>query len=867
MKYHTASQLRKLFVDYFVMNSHTAVRSASLIPSGDKTLLFTNAGMVPFKDVFLGFEKRNYQRAVSVQRCIRAGGKHNDLENVGYTARHHTFFEMLGNFSFGDYFKLKAIELAWCFITEELGIPKEKLWITVHHTDDEAFEIWEKHIEIPKERIVPSGDKDNFWSMGSVGPCGPCSEIFYDYGAEVTGGLPGSAEADGDRYVEIWNLVFMQFNRNEKGELIPLPKPSVDTGMGLERLAAVVQGVQNNYDTNELATLVQKAKSLVSGEPNEKYSASFKVLADHIRSCAFLIADGIVPSNENQGYVLRRIIRRAIRHGHKIGASQGPFFHQLLEPLCACMGEDYPELIENQVKITGVLKKEEQRFSETLVRGMQVLKQKLQEPANQREISGELAFHLYDTFGFPVDLTADIAREQNLSVDLEVFESCMKLQQQKARETTNFANQMMNVDVPAVDNFTGYEQIYVKATDIVSLFNEEGEVIKQVTIGGGKAYVYLRQCPFYAESGGQISDLGQLLLEDNSVFLVQGVHKQGLTHILYGEATQGEFNVGDTIVAQVDENRYQIQRNHTATHILHWALREVLGKHVQQRGSLVGIDKLRFDFSYDEAINERQLRAIETLINDKILSNDVIKISSMPIDEAKKLGAMALFGEKYRDIVRVVKVGDYSIELCGGTHTQQTGNIGSCLLVSESAIATGIRRIEAKVGDAALRWSNQQKKVLQQASSLLKIPADKVAERLQNVLQKQCELNQTISRLQDELQANRSKNLNVERFSEVNILREHLGDIDNKKMRQYMDQYKQKIGSGIIFLSMSVNGKGQIICGVTKDLLGKYHAGKLVNAVAQFADSKGGGREDMAMAGASVEKLESAFKAIPEILA
>ena len=862
MKSHSAAELRQAFTQYFQEHGHTKVHSSSLVPVGDKSLLFTNAGMVPFKDVFLGFEQRDYRCAVSIQRCMRAGGKHNDLENVGYTARHHTFFEMMGNFSFGDYFKDKAISLAWQFITVNLAIPKEKLWVTIHHSDDESFDIWQQQIGVPAERIVRCGDEDNFWSMGEVGPCGPCSEIFYDHGEGVAGGPPGSADADGDRYIEIWNLVFMQYNRTVKGELLPLPKPSVDTGMGLERLAAVMQGVHNNYETNEMAVLVATAHKL-AGNVAEAQQASLKVLADHIRCCAFLMTDGVVPSNEGRGYVLRRIIRRAIRHGNKLGIKQSPFFYRLLQPLCELMGQDYPELLQQQQKVEQLLKQEELRFSETLVKGLNVLNQKLQEQVTQT-ITGELAFHLYDTFGFPVDLTADIARERQLHIDLDGFERCMQQQQQRARERNPFKNRSIHFDLVNANNFVGYSTLQVTDTKVIKLFDEQSKVI-EVMETGTKGFVQLQNCPFYADSGGQISDSGQLQ-SDNMTLQVQEVLKQGDTHLVFGEVIEGQLQTSQRVDAEVDQYRRAIECNHSATHLLHWALRQVLGNEVEQRGSLVSIDKLRFDFCYSDTIDDEQLARIQQLVNDKILLNENVSTQSMSLTAAKALGAMALFSEKYADVVRVVNIGDYSIELCGGTHVRQTGEIGQLVIVQETAVAAGIRRIEARTAMSALQLHRQNQQILTSLGQSLNADNNSILQRVETLQQQNKSLQQKLDSLQDKLQANRHTSVCIETAGSIHFMRVDLGEVDTKKVRQFMDQYKQKITSGVIFLFSHNNSKGQIACGVTADLCATFDARQLVNKVATIANGKGGGRADMATAGADMNKLQQAFNAVKKVL-
>lgn len=864
----SAKEIRNTFLRYFQNNDHQPIHSASLVPTeDDKSLLFTNAGMVPFKNLFLGYEQRDYRRAVSIQRCLRAGGKHNDLENVGYTSRHHTFFEMLGNFSFGDYFKQRAIHLAWFFLTKELALPKEKLWITIHHSDDEAAEIWHRQIGVAREKIIRCGDEDNFWSMGSTGPCGPCSEIFYDHGEQVAGGPPGSADEDGDRYVEIWNLVFMQFNRDVEGNLTPLPKPSVDTGMGLERIAAVLQGKTNNYDTDELSALLAKAQSLVSVNGVDKVdsdSPSFRVLADHIRACAFLIADGVLPSNEGRGYVLRRIIRRAIRHGHKVGIRQTPFFDQLLAPLVDCMGENYPELVAAQTTIRQTLAEEELRFSDTLHKGLAVFRQKVAEIETEKKqcINGDLVFYLYDTFGFPVDLTADMAREMNLSIDYEGFDLAMQRQKNRAREAMQFNQPNINLPISPMRNFIGYEVLACETT-IVAIFNSQGKKIESVK-GEDSVFVILQGCPFYSESGGQVSDTG-VIQAGEQVFLVKGMHKQGEMHICYGAlTTAGELSSGEKVSVRVDEKRrHQIEKNHSSTHLLHHALRLHLGDGVVQKGSLVDEHKLRFDFSHYEKLSTTMLLSIEREVNAQIQRNDAVQTQIMLIDEAKKRGAMALFGEKYGQQVRVVTMGQ-SIELCGGTHVDHCGDIGVLKIVSESGIAQGIRRIEALSGDGALAYLNQRSETVNQLSLLCQLPSHQLPTFIAKLLAKHKQYKAQVEKLEKALID--SQPVSVKTMGKWQVIVQHLGKLEANKVRQKVDHYKQKLQSGIVVVATASGGKGQITCGVTDDLVGVMAANVLVNRLSAFADGRGGGRANLAMASANPEKIELALAKVESVL-
>jgi alanyl-tRNA synthetase len=725
----STADLRKTFIDYFNRQGHQAVSSSSLVPADDPTLLFTNAGMNQFKDVFLGKDKRSYTRAVSSQRCVRAGGKHNDLENVGYTARHHTFFEMLGNFSFGDYFKKDAIAFAWTFLTEELKLPKEKLLVTVYAEDEEAFRIWEDDIGVPKEKIIRISTSDNFWSMGDTGPCGPCSEIFYDHGEHIWGGPPGSPEEDGDRFIEIWNLVFMQYNKQANGDMLPLPSPSIDTGMGLERISAILQNVHSNYEIDLFVNLINAAAKIIGTQ--DLNNKSLRVVADHIRSCAFLICDGVMPSNEGRGYVLRRIIRRAVRHGYKLGANN-VFFYQLVDALCKEMGEAYPELLEQKPVIEKVLKVEEEQFSKTLDRGMAILNETL-ESLDGDVLPGEIIFKLYDTYGFPVDLTNDVAREQNIKLDEQGFESAMQAQRLRAQQASNFSmDYSSNVSVDANTEFTGYDSVSGESKIVDIIVGKE----KSTTLASGdEGVIVLAQTPFYAESGGQVGDTG-ILRSGDSEFVVSDTQKLDNAFAHRGTA-KGYFSVGDTVIATIDSSsRDATKLNHSATHLLHAALREVLGEHVTQKGSLVDPQKLRFDFSHFEAVTAEQLATIEQRVNEEIRANHGLQTQLMELDEAKASGAMALFGEKYDEKVRVVSMGPFSVELCGGTHVNATGDIGLFVITSESGIASGIRRIEAITGSAAIAYMQAASAQLKTSASLLKTDTDSVAEKIE-VLQAQ----------------------------------------------------------------------------------------------------------------------------------
>jgi alanyl-tRNA synthetase len=856
----SSAELRQSFLDYFKQRDHAVVASSSLVPVDDPTLLFVNAGMVQFKDVFLGKEKRNYQRAASSQRCVRAGGKHNDLENVGYTARHHTFFEMLGNFSFGDYFKREAIGYAWEYLTVVLKLPPEKLWVTVFEDDDEAADIWLNEIKVDPARLSRIGAKDNFWSMGDTGPCGPCSEIFYDHGEEIAGGPPGTPEEDGDRYVEIWNLVFMQYDRDPAGKLHPLPKPSVDTGMGLERLAAIMQGVHNNYDIDLFQSLI-KAAAKIAGI-NDLANNSLRVIADHIRSCAFLVVDGVLPSNEGRGYVLRRIIRRAVRHGYQLGIKD-LFFYKLVAPLCDEMGAAYPELKDNQAHVERILKLEEERFAETLEQGMRILEDDLA-ALQGKQISGDTVFKLYDTFGFPMDLTADIARERGLTIDTDGFNEAMEGQRSRARAASQFGSDYSdNLQFDGSTTFTGYEHLEDKAS-VVALFSEAEAV--DVLEPGKPGIVMLDQTPFYAESGGQVGDHGQLKTA-NGVFEVSDTQKQGSDAIAHiGSVTSGVLRVGDAVEAQVNWQRRQaIILNHSGTHLLHAALRKVLGDHVQQKGSLVDPERLRFDFAHYEPLGPEQLAEIEHLVNQQIRANAVAETRVMSVDDAKASGAMALFGEKYGDHVRVLSMGEFSVELCGGTHVDHAGDIGLLKITAESGIASGVRRIEAVTGETAMLWVASNEDRLQRIADLVKGSRDDADEKVAQLLDRQRTLEKELKQLKGKMASSQGSDL-ASRAVEINgikVLAARLDGADAQALRDTLDQLKNKLGSAAVVLA-TVNGdKVSIVAGVTKDQTGQLKAGELVNFVASQVGGKGGGRPDMAQAGGDQpEHLDAALESV-----
>ncbi len=846
MKNMTSAELRLAFLEFFRQHGHSIQPSSSLVPGNDPTLLFTNAGMVQFKDVFLGREHRNYVRAATSQRCVRAGGKHNDLENVGYTARHHTFFEMLGNFSFGDYFKKDAIHFAWEFLTKEVGIPPEKLWITVFEEDTEAEQIWLENLGIDRDRFSKIGAKDNFWSMGDTGPCGPCSEIFYDHGEHIPGGPPGSPDEDGDRYIEIWNLVFMQYDRAADGALAPLPKPSVDTGMGLERIAAVLQGVHSNYEIDLFQKLLKAAAKLANTDNLDQ--SSLRVIADHIRSCAFLVTDGVMPSNEGRGYVLRRIIRRAIRHGYRLGI-QEVFFYKLVSPLVEEMGKAYPELKNAQAQVERVLKKEEERFAETLGQGMKIL-EACAAKLEGTVIPGVTVFQLYDTYGFPVDLTADYARENNLAIDHAGFEVEMAAQRDRARSASSFGvDYSQNIKLEGQTNFTGYEHLEDKA-HILALYHE-GKEVDQLT-AGQEGLIVLDKTPFYAESGGQSGDTGQILAS-NAVFEVDDTQKQGGNLFLHkGRLVSGNLNKAQSCVAKVNQdNRTATELNHSATHLLHAALRHILGDHVTQKGSLVNSERLRFDFSHFEPLSNHQIHALERLVNDQIRQNNSVSATVMAKEDAVHSGAMALFGEKYGDEVRVLKIGDFSTELCGGTHVKRAGDIGVFKIISETGVAAGIRRIEALTGARALDWLSSQEKALSIIASLLKSAPEKAPEKLEQLLDKTRHLEKQLEKLQSQLASSAGDELTSKAIdvSGIKVLAVKLDQVDPKSLRDLADQLKNKLGNAAIVLATVEGDKVSLVAGVTKDHVNKIKAGELVNFVATQVGGKGGGRPDMAMAG------------------
>lgn len=843
----TTAELRKAFLDYFDKNGHTIVDSSPLVPGNDPTLLFTNAGMVQFKDVFIGNDKRSYSRATSSQRCVRAGGKHNDLENVGYTARHHTFFEMLGNFSFGDYFKREAIKFAWDFLTKELKLPEDKLWVTVYEKDREAEDIWLKEMQVSAERFSRCGEKDNFWSMGDTGPCGPCSEIFYDHGADIWGGPPGSPEEDGDRYIEIWNLVFMQFNRDADGKMTDLPKPSVDTGMGLERLAAVMQNVHSNYEIDLFQALIRTASQLTGEQDIE--NKSLRVIADHIRSCAFLVVDGVTPGNEGRGYVLRRIIRRAIRHGYQLGQKQ-PFFHKLVDELNTQMGHAYPELEKAVDHVKKVLLHEEQRFAETIDQGMKILDEAI-DGLSGKTIPGDVVFKLYDTYGFPTDLTADIARERELELDMDGFETEMQAQRERARAASQFSSeQSVQVVIEGKTEFTGYNKLHDRSK-VVALF-KQGEQTESLATGE-EGVVILEHTPFYAESGGQVGDHGELKLVKGGRFQVTDTRKQGgdvFAH--FGRLSEGAMQAGDEVVANVDESlRQATALNHSATHLLHAALREVLGEHVQQKGSLVDARRLRFDFSHFEPVSNEQLQFIEKRVNEEIRKNHKVETRVMAIEDARRSGAMALFGEKYDENVRVLSIGDFSIELCGGTHVKAVGDIGLFKITMETGIASGVRRIEAVTGAAAMDWVQTDENTLAGLAGMVKAGRDDVADKMSQLMEKNRKLEKELEQLKSKLASAAGSDLasSAVEVNGVKLLASNLEGADPKSLRETMDQLKNKLGSAVIVLAAVAGDKVSLVAGVTADLTDRVRAGDLVKFVAEQVGGKGGGRPDMAQAG------------------
>lgn len=846
----SSNDIREQFLNYFQKQDHKVVRSSSLVPSNDPTLLFTNAGMVQFKDILLGKEERPYRRAVSIQRCVRAGGKHNDLERVGYTARHHTFFEMLGNFSFGDYFKEDAIRYAWEFLTQELYLPPEKLWITIFEEDQEAEDIWLQKIGIDPARFSRCGEQENFWSMGPTGPCGPCTEIFYDHGPAIFGGPPGSDTADADRYVEIWNLVFMQYNRAQDGTLTLLPRPSVDTGMGLERIAAVMQGVTNNYDTDLFQPLI-KASAALAGI-KDLHNFSLRVIADHIRSCSFLIMDGVLPSNEGRGYVLRRIIRRALRHGHKLGLTQ-PFFYRLVTPLVEMMAQAYPELVKAQNKIQSVLEQEEEQFSTTLSQGLKLFEQMLADLKGDI-LPGELVFKMYDTYGFPADLTADIARERNLMIDYDAFEAEMAKQRERSRQASQFSVDYQISETKTLPTeFIGHKKLLVEAqndTGKILAIYKDGKFINNLE-SGQKASIILDRTPFYAEAGGQVGDQGILRIGQEAFFKVDDTIKQGQAHLHLGKLEKGKLAVNDIVIAQVDaKRRAAIVLNHTATHLLHLALKKVLGEHAIQKGSLVEPDRLRFDFANNEPVSETELLQVEQLVNNEIRANHEALVRITSPEEAIASGAVALFGEKYGSKVRVVSFGE-SIELCGGTHADHTGEIGFFKITAESGVAAGIRRIEAVTGNAALRWIEKKEKEFKQK-------IEQSTERIQF-------LEKEIQQLKDQLAETFSRDLASEAkiVDNIKLLAQIVQNLDGKALKHAIDHLKQQLGTAVIVLATTKNKKVSIVCGVTADLVEKINAKELVNMIAAQVGGKGGGRADFAEAGGNKpESLDQALNSV-----
>jgi alanyl-tRNA synthetase len=854
------ADIRQQFLQFFAGHGHQIVPSSSLVPGNDPTLLFTNAGMVPFKDAFLGAEALSYSRATSCQRCVRAGGKHNDLENVGYTARHHTFFEMLGNFSFGDYFKREAIAFAWEFLTQILALPPEKLWVTVYEEDDEAADIWLKEMKIDPQRFSRCGQQDNFWSMGETGPCGPCSEIFYDHGPSIAGGPPGSEDADGDRYVEIWNLVFMQYNRDARGELTPLPKPSVDTGMGLERVAAVMQGVHSNYDIDLFQHLIKAIADIA--DTRDLTSNSLKVIADHIRSCCFLIADGVTPGNEGRAYVLRRIIRRAIRHGHKLGITQN-FFAALVAPLIDLMGEAYPELAVAQAHIEQVLDQEETQFARTLDQGLKILEQDIDSARDSNIIHGDVVFKLYDTYGFPVDLTRDIARERGLLIDIAGFEEAMAKQRQQSQAASAFGDYQAMPQHDQTTTFIGYDTCEQQA-EVTALFRD-GEAVTSLQAGEQGA-VILAHTPFYAESGGQVGDRG-LLLNDQMTFEVTDSQKSGAAHIHLGQLRSGQLQVGDEVTAQVDvATRQATMLNHSATHLLHAALRRILGEHVVQKGSLVAPDRLRFDFAHPQPLSLAQLDEIETLVNAQIRLNTPVSTAVMTAEEAKQAGALALFGEKYGDSVRVLSMGDFSKELCGGTHVRRTGDIGFFKIIGETGIAAGVRRIEALTGQAALDWVGQLTLLVGQLSDMLKTKPDQLQPKLTQLIEQQRQLQKQYTALQNQLAMQAGDDLlkQAVRIKDITVLATEVTQVEAKALRELLDRLRDQLEPAVIVLVASQDDKINVVAGVSKSIVGQVPPARdYVTAIC----GRGGGRADMAQGGGAkpadlAEKLVNIGKMI-----
>ena len=863
MKSMTSNELRQKFLNYFNDRDHEIVESSPLVPDNDATLLFTNAGMVQFKDVFLGNEKRSYNRAVTSQRCLRAGGKHNDLENVGYTARHHTFFEMLGNFSFGDYFKETAIIQAWDFLTNTLELPKEKLWVTVFEEDDEAADIWLNEVKVDPERFSRMGEKDNFWSMGDTGPCGPCSEIFYDHGADIEGGPPGSADEDGDRFIEIWNLVFMQFDRSENGDMTPLPKPSVDTGMGLERLAAVMQSVHSNYEIDLFDNLIQSTAKILDLKSSS--SSSLNVIVDHIRACSFLIVDGVIPGNEGRSYVLRRIMRRAIRHGKKLKINE-PFFYKLLEPLAKEMGEAYPALLSQKEQIEDIIKQEEIRFAITLDQGIEILEEAIKVIKNDI-LPGDIVFKLYDTYGFPVDLTNDIARERNFTIDHKGFEKNMASQRDRARKANKFSKTADNdLKVNTISKFIGYDQIK-NAAQIKELFFE-GSTIKSLA-NGQEGFVVTDVTPFYAESGGQVGDTGTIESKD-AIFRVKDTQKQNNSIIHHGILEKGKLEIDKKVTMTIDDKkRLKIAANHSATHLMHAALRNILGKHVTQKGSLVDADRLRFDFSHNQPLSSEEISLIEEQVNSEIRKNSAAKIDLMAYEEAIESGAMALFGEKYEDEVRVLNFDEYSIELCGGTHVNRTGDIGLFKIISESGVASGIRRIEALTAEAAEKWLSTYKTNVEEVATLLKSSNDKIFTKVEQLLVKNKALEKELLESRQKMFSSSSEDISekVTKIKDTNILIQRLEGFSANDLRVSIDRYKNKLENAIIVLGVVEEGKAKIAIGVTKHNTYLIHAGDLIKTVAEIVGGKGGGRPDFAQAGGpEVDKLDQALEHAKEFI-
>ncbi len=863
LKSMTSAEIRGSFLEFFRKNGHAVVPSSSLVPGNDPTLLFTNAGMVQFKDLFLGKEVRDYSRAATAQRCVRAGGKHNDLENVGYTARHHTFFEMLGNFSFGDYFKREAIHFAWNFVTGTLGIPKDRLWVTVYTEDDEAERIWTEEIGIDPTRCTRMGEKSNFWSMGETGPCGPCSEIFYDHGPDIAGGPPGTPDEDGDRYVEIWNLVFMQYDRSSDGVLVPLPKPSVDTGMGLERVAAVMQGVHSNYDIDLFKALIRAAAEATG--THDLASSSLRVIADHIRACTFLIVDGVVPSNEGRGYVLRRIIRRAIRHGYKLGQTK-PFFHKLVASLVREMGSYYTELVTGEARATQVLEQEETRFAETLATGMALLDAEAGK-LKSNVIPGETVFRLYDTYGFPLDLTADVARERGLSIDQAGFDAAMEAQRGRARAASKFgADQRGSIKLSGKTDFLGYDRL--ADTGVVASLIFDGAVVDALR-PGQEGQVVLDHTPFYAESGGQVGDAG-VLAGASARFIVRDTQKIGASFAHIGVLESGELRVGDTVEATVDgERRTAIALNHSATHLLHAALRKVLGTHVEQKGSLVAADRLRFDFSHTQAVSAEELRRIEELVNAEIRNNAPAETRVMALEEAVAAGAMSLFGEKYENDVRVLSIGSFSMELCGGTHVERTGDIGLFKIVSESGVAAGVRRVEALTGKTAYEWVVHTDQVLRDVAAMLRGSREDVDEKVRELVERSRKLEKEVQQLKSKLATGQGGDLTSQAkdVGGIKVLAAQIEGADAKSLRDAVDKLKGKLGSSVIVLGTVQEGKVVLVAGVSADLLTRMKAGEIAGAVAAQVGGKGGGRADFAQAGGTQpENLGTALAGVETLI-